>query len=677
METTASIIAFIDIAGKIVGLIIKVNQLWGEAKDLPHDLRDLLDELEDFALIFEELKDQLEYDQAHNTKSNSSYINRSFMAANKAKDMLEELATEIYLTIQSKREGLQRTLTSFKLLIRKEKIERYQTRLKRAITLLQTAISTYQIQNTEVIVRRVTTDFGQRFDNLQLEQSSTITTIKKNERKYDRTCHNMDGKQQKMTALQRRHLNSSKPYIPSWTGRFSMASTSTKGAWQAYLQLPDWLSPSIHTFQSYPTRSGWSFNYRVYNVVAPDSEIIMRIQNGDKNGVLELFDNRQASPFDKDADGASLLYHAAQSKHYDICQLLLSMGLEDTLFEVVGRDRESPLKPLVYNPNRTSLDYDWGRIVTLFQTYLQDPEDMPVSRLFDFLHEWAYSDDYVFIFRARFMPKYYTWPSRVRFEAVRLGSYHLRSFASLPKLLSEDSKISKSDVTLSSHENLSLVHSAAICLGIRFADEAIPKRRAEFQWHIYNDAWDEFVISVVSVARPEDLHHIESVSPWDVYRVPQWTGTPLISLIGGALCYLTSGISFFHWDDVFKKTIHQWLEDLKVAGVDLLEYGVQERSRFRDMTLRGAFDSDAIVSSRVLIRETMARGSYDVNLSAAARERCTENHWVPIRMIDLKFGEEVADWELLWAPEFEYMACEFWRLIEEESFIMPGAWIED
>lgn len=145
METTASIIAFIDLAGKIVGLIIKVNQLWGEAKDLPHDLRDLLDELEDFALVFDELKDQLEYDQARNTRSNSSYINRSFMAANKAKDMLEELAREIYLTIQSKREGLQRTLTSFKLLIKKEKIERYQTRLKRAITLLQTAISTYQM----------------------------------------------------------------------------------------------------------------------------------------------------------------------------------------------------------------------------------------------------------------------------------------------------------------------------------------------------------------------------------------------------------------------------------------------------------------------------------------------------------------------------------------------------
>lgn len=170
-------------------------------------------------------------------------------------------------------------------------------------------------QNTEVIVRRVTTDFGQRFDNLQLEQTSTITTIEKNERKYDRTGHITDGRQHKTTALQRRHPNSSKPFSPSWTGRFSMASTSTKGAWQAYLQLPYWLSPTIHTFQSYPTRSGWSFNYRVYNVVAPNSEIIMRIKNGDKNGVLELFDNRQASPFDKDANGASLLYVSQRSMY--------------------------------------------------------------------------------------------------------------------------------------------------------------------------------------------------------------------------------------------------------------------------------------------------------------------------------------------------------------------------
>ncbi|KAK6717936.1 hypothetical protein SNK05_001110 [Fusarium graminearum] len=145
METAASLIAFIQVAGKIVELIIEVNQLWSEAKDLPSDLRDILEELDDYALVFEELKEQIEYDQTHNTRSNGSCMSRSFMAATKAKEILKDLVEEINMTIHSKKEGLQRRLSSFKLLMKKEKIERYQKRLQRSITLLQTAISTYQM----------------------------------------------------------------------------------------------------------------------------------------------------------------------------------------------------------------------------------------------------------------------------------------------------------------------------------------------------------------------------------------------------------------------------------------------------------------------------------------------------------------------------------------------------
>jgi hypothetical protein len=46
----------------------------------------------------------------------------------------------------------------------------------------------------------------------------------------------------------------------------------------------------------------------VYNVVSYESDIIQRIQKGDRAGVLELFGNRKASPFDKDEYGHSLLY---------------------------------------------------------------------------------------------------------------------------------------------------------------------------------------------------------------------------------------------------------------------------------------------------------------------------------------------------------------------------------
>ncbi|KAJ4199596.1 hypothetical protein NW767_008019 [Fusarium falciforme] len=334
----------------------------------------------------------------------------------------------------------------------------------------------------------------------------------------------------------------------------------------------------------------------------------------------------------------------------------------------------SPLKPLVYQPNRECMEQDWEKIANLFQTYLQDPEDLPIVRLFDFLHEWTYSDDFIFIFRSRFMPKYYTWPLRNRLEAVRLGSFHVKSFASLPRLLSEDSVVAKADVSLSTDENLSLVHSAAVSLGIRFADEALPYRRAEFQWHDYNDAWDNFVVNVASAAEARDLHSIESVVPWDVYHVPQWRGTPLISVLGGALCYLSPQVSLSHWNDVFQKTIHQWLEDLQVAGVDLLEYGKRERDLLRS-ELRGALDADAITASRTLTRESMARAAYGGKVQQAIREGCNENHWVPIRMIDLKIGKSVQEWELLWAPEFEHMACEFWRSFEEDGR-MPGAWVD-
>ncbi|KAM0440840.1 hypothetical protein ACHAPT_000141 [Fusarium lateritium] len=674
MEAAASIIAFVQVTGEIVKCIIKVNQLWDEATDLPHDLQDLLEELKDYSILFEELKEQLEADNAANTARSDSCVARSFTNSQQAHKILKELVGELSSQVQSKKEGFQRTFAALKLATKKEKLERFQKRLKRSIRFLNASIMTYQLavsrRNADTIVSRVASNFSEQLDTFQLKHVSTIRTMSDCVQNTERT----EETKKQLVAAPRKRAISNGTYTPSQTGRLSVAYATGTGTWQAYLQFPSWISQSIYILQSRSTMAGWSFNYRVYNIVSSDSEIITKIQNGDKHGVLELFSTRKASPFDKDANGDSLLYYAAQSKSYDICQLLLNLGLEETLSEVVGRDRESPLKPLVYQPNRHSLEYDWEKIVRLFQTYLQDPEDLPVVRLFDFLHEWTDSDDFVFIFRSRFMPKYYTWPVRNRLEAVRLGSFHLKTVTSLPRLLSEDSAITKTDVSLSTDENLSLVHSAAVSLGIRFADEALPYRRAEFQWHVYNDAWDDFVVSVASAAEARDLHSIESVIPWDVYNVPQWRGTPLISVLGGALCYLSPLVSFSHWNNVLQKTIHQWLQDLEAAGVDLLEYGKRERDLLRS-GLRGALDADAIAASRTLTRESMARAAYGSKVQQAIREGWNENHWVPIRAIDLKIGKSVEEWELLWAPEFEHMACEFWRLFEEDER-MPGAWVD-
>ncbi|KAL2675132.1 hypothetical protein Neosp_011312 [[Neocosmospora] mangrovei] len=340
METAASIIAFVQITGDIVKLIIKVNQLWSEATDLPHDLQDLLEELKDYSILFEELKEQLEADNATNTARSDSCVARSFVNSQQAHKILKELLDEMSTQVQSKKEGFQRTFTALKLATKKEKLEKFQKRLKRSIRFLNASIMTYQLavsrRNADTIVSRVTSNFSDQLNAFELKHASTIRTIGSLEQK---PVHEQISINRAPTSPGQAIISKS-AYIKSSNSRMGLTYTKEKNAWRARLRLPTWLSPAVYEFQSSSTLSSWSFTYRVYNIISPESEILQTIEKGDKDGVLELFNARKASPFDQDHRGYSLLYHAAQNKQYEICQILLKMGLKGTLTDVVGEGRE-------------------------------------------------------------------------------------------------------------------------------------------------------------------------------------------------------------------------------------------------------------------------------------------------------------------------------------------------
>lgn len=99
-----------------------------------------------------------------------------------------------------------------------------------------------------------------------------------------------------------------KTFAPSNIGRFSLSYVTNTGAWQAYIQCPSWLSQSVLELQSNPTLWSSNYSFRVYNIVSYDSDVVQMVRKGDKNGVLQLFSSRKASPFDKDQYGSSLLY---------------------------------------------------------------------------------------------------------------------------------------------------------------------------------------------------------------------------------------------------------------------------------------------------------------------------------------------------------------------------------
>lgn len=311
----------------------------------------------------------------------------------------------------------------------------------------------------------------------------------------------------------------------------------------------------------------------------------------------------------------------------------------------------------------------------LFHYHLEDPESNLVLRLFDYLQEWAYNDEFLFTFRERFLPKWYTGPLANRLEAIRYGSFIVKDSFKFLTILNENSEVTRSDVQLSTNDKLSLVHSAALALGARFADVNLPYKRVWLKAPKYDEGWSDLVQQVAAASDTEDLHCIETIAPWDVHHVPVWRGTPLTSVIGGALCYISPDISFTHWDMTFQKTLQQWVLDLQLAGVDLIGYGQRESMLIKAQT-RGALDGDAIDSSRHVVRNTVFFGVETLRGGLRERLDYNQNHWVPIRILDVEIGPDPADWRLIWAPEFEWMAGQFWRLIEKEVVVMPGSWVD-
>jgi hypothetical protein len=86
------------------------------------------------------------------------------------------------------------------------------------------------------------------------------------------------------------------------------ATTYNKGSqsWTLRFKTPSWWSGVIYELSSHPQIS--TYRFRTYNVVHHGSEILRSVQEGDSNKVRHLFQTRQASPYDVDAKGHSLLH---------------------------------------------------------------------------------------------------------------------------------------------------------------------------------------------------------------------------------------------------------------------------------------------------------------------------------------------------------------------------------
>jgi hypothetical protein len=125
------------------------------------------------------------------------------------------------------------------------------------------------------------------------------------------------------------HAKASVPYGQSWTnsGLFGTLQYSRRRYFTikrshldepgrkeereeivAQYRAPAWLLNRAWSIQAIHASSGWTFSPRSYNIIPRTSVILHHIRDGNVDGAQELFRRREASPFDCDEWGDSLLH---------------------------------------------------------------------------------------------------------------------------------------------------------------------------------------------------------------------------------------------------------------------------------------------------------------------------------------------------------------------------------
>lgn len=319
-------------------------------------------------------------------------------------------------------------------------------------------------------------------------------------------------------------------------------------------------------------------------------------------------------------------------------------------------------------------------MIQVFQDYLRSSEPLPPEMMFDHIFVLEYHDEDMAIFRENFLLNYYQLPAGDRAATVRAGAFSDVSVCnSMRALLSRDEEMDRADMTASTSSGVSLLHSAAVCLGRRYGEEAIPFKRPYVYHRFYSDDWSDWVQDLAQISSSRDLHTLETLTPPDIYQIPQWKGTPLVSLIGGIMCWLYPNLRFGNWDRAIQGVMREWLRQLLAGGVNLMEYGKREHEVFHDMCspCKGAFDADSLQASSTIVRPSLDRRTVRVPYPSPEYESDPRiDTWRPIRLVEIEYGPDPEDWRLLWAVEFEQMACEFWAWVGRCEATMPGAWVE-
>ncbi|KAI0550963.1 hypothetical protein F4679DRAFT_541017 [Xylaria curta] len=618
LGVAASGIAVAQVVAQVGKSIIKLKRLWDDFKDVHSSIGDLLDQIECLDPALWEAENTFTQASLPPMFWDSCLGSRSITYCRKALSSLTELVDE--LKLQLDRPGkLRRKVATAKVVLKKEQLRSLEKRLQKAITMLGLAQSSYLVALTrfqpDIIIQRIT------------ESKSPLVTRMFQDDIKQTQLDVFDANQRRIVS-QTKEPGDTNHFVDHALPLRRHTNRQKETVSRIRFRLPAWVCQATWELQSCRSYGNWQFNLRYYHTLPHGSQVSVIARYGTPKELEMLFASGRASPCDRVAGrGETLLHRAVRSLNRPMVKYLLDIGLSP--FEV-DDDGRAPIKYIhtaLIGRDLIKFLADWSFTDELNK--LSDAQDITYLDC-----ESTECNCYIGLISKEFLrtlqriecPYHESTTLQSRLRSLGRIDVSVVHPMVIPDLLREYWTQDLRVLCNESTEISPLIHLVAQGLG-----GARNKLSAE---------WASLAGTVIS--NTSDIHYIGNEQL-----------TPLMAVImSPSLEYRPSLITSMR---ILVNRVNLWLSKVQSSGHDLEDYGRRENEMLMDKELQ-------LDNGCTFIQWDLRRGRLRNIIG---------------RIRGYQYGPEPKDWKILWSfPEKSY-AADFWRLVEDGPYLVPGAWVED
>ncbi|SCN93857.1 unnamed protein product [Fusarium fujikuroi] len=628
----SGIITIVEVAGKLGTNTIRLKRLWDEVQDVPASIQRCIEQLEILAPAIEEM-DQ-EFEKTRNMIQNDSAAKRSLEYSRKAVETLNTLVRDMETQMTAAKTS-RRLVAQLKVRIKRDVIEDHQQRLKSALQLLSLSQQTYLIalsrSQPEIIISEIR---NWRDSEYQKRISLAIEDDQFTEGEEPEKAGAVEARDyfKSPGSLNFSLWSAKKPLPvkrPGILGSFAFQSYEVVESssihyvpdkarfFQARVQMP-WFMPRFWDLSVLRASTGWTFQLNTWNIRPWGTEIFQAVENGQIDHIIKLLKNKEASIYDVDPYGYSLLRIAILYYQVESIKALILMGVE--ISDIEPRDLFRCIFICFWNRPEVKSLVELGRQWT---TEMGGISSEHLGRGHFFFAFWIVPGVYTLLCEngsVRQMLPSFSWSCvnpAVPLELLRSG---LAVAADFPPYICSPGA-----------DGICRCYTSSLIY--QYFHALLNNEKSFPDWRC--------------LARKALL----GVSPLDIVHPHEGAFCNLASILKALWKRQFRLLPFARW---IQNAVTLWLEDVAAGGMNLEEYMSLELLYSQD------FQKNAVCK--------------DMKIEIRPGARLPESG---PSLVILSVGPRAGDWFFSWDPCVEELSGGFWTALEDIPMKVPGAWVDE